>query len=155
MILASLFEKRASLIGGSHPSSPSAWLTSGADTFAGVNVTPDNALGVAAIFAAVRCGSETTAVLSIDLFKRLDGGGKKVERDHGASWVMREQPNADTSPFIFRETMQGFVETWGNAFAEIEFGGGQPRPTLSAHRDGRSCLGNDRCATVSTPGHRL
>jgi HK97 family phage portal protein len=105
-----------------------SWLSGVSDTFAGVNVTPDNALGVAAVFAAVRVGSESTAVLSLDLFRRLDNGGKEKERGHAASWLMREQPNPDTSPFVFRETLQGYTETWGNAFAEIAFdGGGQPR----------------------------
>ena len=136
------------MIGGSHPSAQSSWL-SPPDTFAGVNVTPDNALGVAAVFAAVRVGSESTAVLSLDLFRRLDSGGKDKERGHAASWLMREEPNEDTSPYILRELMQGHLETWGNAFAEIEFSGSgeptrlvqrSPAKVLRSTRKGRALV---------------
>ena len=98
----------------------------GQDTFAGVNVTPYNALGMSAVYAAVRILSEGVAVMSLDLYKRL-ARGKEEERDHPASWIMREDANPETSAFILKETFQGHLSTWGNCYGEIEFSrGGDP-----------------------------
>ena len=126
-ILGAFLESRASKLAAAHPSTSSvlSWL-SGQDTFAGVTVTPYNALGLSAVYAAVRILSEGVAVMSLDLYKRLPRG-KEAERDHGASWVVREDANKETSAFILKETLQGHLCTWGNAYAEIEFSkGGEP-----------------------------
>ncbi len=104
---------------GYHPSNDASWLTGGG-SFAGVNVTPANALQLGAVYAAVRILSESVASIPIKLYKRKNGGGADVERDHPASWVVREQPNENTTSFSWRETGQGHLCTWGNAYSEIE-----------------------------------
>lgn len=76
-------------------------------------VTHDAAAGLAPIFAAVRCVSESMSSLSVNVVK----DGKRV-RGH---WLERllDAPNPAQSRMEFLETMISAFELRGNAFAEV------------------------------------
>jgi HK97 family phage portal protein len=121
--LAGLFEQRFHV-----SQTPPGWVKKlgGWDTATGVDVTPDKALQVAAVFACVRILAETVASLPLPIYRRLGNGGKARAPDHYLYPILHDQPNPEMTSFSFRETMMGHVATWGNAYAEIEFnqGGG-------------------------------
>jgi len=125
-ILARVFERRASASGSFHVSQePPGWVEklSGWTTATSRQVTPDNALEVTAVFAAVRILAESVASLPLPLYRRvqLNGRqGKERARAHPLYRILHDAPNSEMSSFTFRETLMGHVTTWGNAYAEIE-----------------------------------
>lgn len=92
----------------------------GARTASGVVVTEHNALTLSAVWAAVQVISGSIASLPLHLYKRLPNGGKERMTDHPLYRILHDQPNSEMTSMVFRETLQGHVLTWGNAYAEIE-----------------------------------
>lgn len=95
-------------------------LDNGGGIFTGRSVNEEKALGFVPVLAAVRLRAETVASLPLPVYRRLSRG-KTVNRNHRAYSMLHDQANPEMSAFVFRETMQGFLEGWGNAFAEIEY----------------------------------
>jgi phage portal protein BeeE len=122
-ILAQFLERRASPENPStNLSNPASWLWDalGARPSAtGVTVNERTSLQSTAVYACVRIIAETVASLPLQVFRR-QARGKDVARDHPLYRILHERPNPEMSSFTFRETMQGHVCTWGNAYAEIE-----------------------------------
>jgi HK97 family phage portal protein len=87
---------------------------------AGVSVSQETALTYAAVWQAVTLISGQVASLPLILYKRLDGGGKERFTGHPLYRLLHDEPNPEMSSFIFRETLQAHVLTWGNAYAEIQ-----------------------------------
>lgn len=108
----------------SHPSNPEAWLMNmfgrGAETAAGVNVTPENALAVTAVWACVRILSETVASLPLPLYERLPSGGKARAVNHPLYSILHDAPNPEMTSFEYREVTMVHLATWGNAYSDIE-----------------------------------
>ena len=82
-ILSSMFERRAldensgwGLIKNIHLG------THGYSTPAGVTVTPDRAIQLTAVYAAIRVLAEGLASLPLVTYKRLPGGGKERAPEH-------------------------------------------------------------------------
>lgn len=118
--LASLFsssEKRA------HPSSDPTWLNTGKSlaTASGVDVTPDSALTYTAVWACVRILSESVAMLPLVLYERT-AQGKQRAVNHPLYTILHDVANPEMTAFELRETLQGHLATWGNAFGYIEWG---------------------------------
>jgi HK97 family phage portal protein len=88
-------------------------------SLAGVNVTPDNAVTVPAVWACVRYLSQTVAVLPWRVMKESNEG-KVLAQSHPVDWIIRKRPNPETSAFQFRETLVHWALLWGNGYAEIE-----------------------------------
>lgn len=125
-LLAGLFEKRATAGGSFHVSqSPPGWIDrwSSWGTAAGVSVNESNALQVAAVYACVRVLAETLASLPLPLYRRGAGGQKTRAPDHYLYSLLHDAPNPELTSFEFRETMQGHLGLWGNAYSEIEIDG--------------------------------
>lgn len=93
---------------------------------AGVNVTPDTAITVAAVWACLRYLSQTVAVLPWHVMR--DGGlGAEIQSRHPVDWLLYKRPNAEWSSFQFRETLTHWALRYGNGYAEIERDhGGRP-----------------------------
>jgi HK97 family phage portal protein len=94
------------------------WLGDG-PTGAGVVVTPNNALTLAAVWACVRVISEDVASLPLITYRRLDRGKERAPA-HPLYRLLHDEPNPYMTAMQFRETLQGHVLLWGNAYAEIE-----------------------------------
>jgi HK97 family phage portal protein len=104
---------------------PTRWLIEafGAEpTGSGISVGQETALTYSAFYAAVRVLAESVASLPLKVYQRLERG-KEVARAHSLYPILHDAPNETMSAFMFFETLQGHVLTWGNAFAEIQFNG--------------------------------
>jgi HK97 family phage portal protein len=91
----------------------------GTTTAAGVRVTEGNALLISTVYQCVRVIADTVASLPVFLYQRTPAG-KKRALDHDVYRVLHDQPNPFMSPFEFKQTLQGHLCLWGNAYAEIE-----------------------------------
>lgn len=90
-------------------------------TWAGVDVSQQNAMAYSAIFSAVRIISEHVATLPFRLMTKLDNGMATEEAtNHPLYNLLKYQPNPKTTPAVMKEIMQAHICTWGNAFAFIE-----------------------------------
>ena len=88
--------------------------------WSGANVTVDKAMGFVPIMAAIRVISENIASLPLQVFERLSKG-KRLAPEHRLYAVLHDSPNPEMSSMTFREVMQSHIESWGNAYAEIEY----------------------------------
>jgi HK97 family phage portal protein len=88
-------------------------------TLAGVYVTPDNAVQIAAVWACLRYLSQTVAMLPWNVLAS-DGAGAEVQAKHPVQWLIHTRPNPEWSSFQFRETLTHWALRWGNGYAEIE-----------------------------------
>ncbi len=87
---------------------------------AGVRVNEDTALTLGAVFACVRVIGEGLACLPWQVFDRLPTGGRQLQPQDPADWLLHFQANPETSAFCWRETMIAHALLWGNGYAEIE-----------------------------------
>lgn len=114
-IVARLFEKRSATL-----AQPDSWLAEvlgGGRTYAGVHVNHTTALTNSAVFNAIRIYAETIGSLPLILYRRLEPRGKERARDHYLYRLLHDAPNPEMTAMQFRETLQGHLVTWGNAYA--------------------------------------
>lgn len=88
-------------------------------TAAGVVITPDNAVTIAAVWACLRYLSQTVAVLPWHVMKPTPKGGE-LAPSHPLDYVLCRRPNPEWSAFQLRETLTHWALRWGNGYAEIE-----------------------------------
>lgn len=96
------------------------WVTGGRQTSSGERINENTALTCAAVYAANRVLGETLACLPLDVFRRLPSGGNEPAPNIPQQRLLHDQPNKETTSFIFRETLQVHLGTWGNGYAEIQ-----------------------------------
>jgi HK97 family phage portal protein len=89
-------------------------------TLSGETVSPGKAMTLSTWFACVRAISEDLAKLPLEIFERSEDGSKKLAKSHTLYRMLKLAPNEEMSSFTFRELMNGWALTWGNAYAEIE-----------------------------------
>jgi len=123
-----LAEVRGTWVGPIDASSPEiARLFARPPTSTGVAVSEQTALTYSAVWAAVSLIASNVASLPLILYKRLPNGGKERLIGHPLYRLLHDQPNAEMTSMVFRETLQAHVLTWGNGYAEIERDqGGRP-----------------------------
>ena len=94
----------------------------------GVRVDEMRAMQTTAVYACVRILAETIATLPVFVYKRNDRGREKVP-EHPLYRLLHDEPNPEMTAYTFKESLQGHVALWGNAYAEIEWDTrtGQPR----------------------------
>ena len=88
----------------------------GVATKSGVNVTTDQAMRCATVFACVRILSESIGSVPCKLYKRLPDGGKELALDHPLYGLVHDAPNANMSAMTFFETVMAHMSTRGNAY---------------------------------------
>lgn len=94
-------------------------ISGGARTLAGVAITPDTAVTIAAVWACLRYLSQTVAVLPWHVMK--DGPkGSAIQSKNTIDWLIYKRPNPEWSSFQFRETLTHWALRHGNGYAEIE-----------------------------------
>lgn len=120
-------EKR---IGAENPNMPisasvldSIW--SYGPTRSGVQVNEFSALTFAAVFAAVRILSESIGSLPLVTYEVLPRGRRRAT-DHPVYRLLMTEPNPEQNATTWKETLQGHLTLWGNAFCRIRLnqGGG-------------------------------
>jgi HK97 family phage portal protein len=81
------------------------------------NVTSDVALNYSAVFACTRVLSETAASLPLKLYKS-NGESRDEARETRLYDILHNAPNAEMTPFNFKECMMTSLCLGGNAFAQ-------------------------------------
>ncbi len=107
-------------------SKPDAWLVNflmGSTAKSGAVVNESTALNCMAVYACVKVLAETLSSLPFFVYER-DGESKNRARNHPLYEILHTQPNPEMSSMTFRETLQGHLCLWGNAYAEIEWNNG-------------------------------
>ena len=94
-----------------------------ADDSGGVSVTPSSALAYSAVFACVRVLSETIASLPLIFYERQAAGRRKATEFYLYPLLHDSGPNEHMTAMEFRETLQGHLAGWGNAYCQIEYDG--------------------------------
>ena len=139
-LLVRSLESRAAVSTSLHPGDPAlVSLLGGRPSASGVVVTPETALTMGAVFAAVRLKAQTVAALPLHVFRRV-ARGKVRDRAHPLYPVLHEKANPETTSYEWRSTMQGHLELRGNAYSEIEFTGGGDVKALWPLRPDRVAL---------------
>jgi HK97 family phage portal protein len=88
-------------------------------SLAGPLVTPDTAVTVPAVWAALRYLSQTVAVLPWHVMRDTPAGGEFAP-SNPVDWLIWQRPNPEWSSFQFRETLTHWALRYGNGYAEIE-----------------------------------
>lgn len=107
----------------SHPATPEQWLVDffggGQTSHAGVNVNEYTALNYSAFYRAVAILSQSVGSLPLILYERQRPRGKQRAVDHPLYPILHDAPNPEMTAMVFRETLEGHLCTWGNAYAQI------------------------------------
>ena len=85
----------------------------------GTPVSPDAALGVAAVYACVKVLAEDVAKLPLVVYRNTEDGGKEKALDHPLYRVLARSPNQVQNSFEFREMLQGHLALGGDCYAQI------------------------------------
>lgn len=89
----------------------------------GQNITADNALQNAAVFACVRVLAETIASLPLVVYRRTKNGGKEPATDHVLYGLLHDAPNSWQTSYEWREMIMGHLCLRGNGYAYKETDG--------------------------------
>lgn len=119
MILDRIFERRAS-ISLINPRDPGIvnLFGGGTETAAGVQVTPERAMRLSVVYAAVRIIAESIASLPLSIH-RITNDGSEVDTEHPYFELLHDAPNRWQTSFEWREMMLGHCVLRGNAYSEI------------------------------------
>jgi len=89
------------------------------NTAAGKNVTPDTAMGIAAVFSCVTVLSESMGSVPLNLYKYRKGGGKEIDDNNSLYGLLHDQPNEFQTSQQFIEMLTGHACLRGAGYAEI------------------------------------
>jgi len=87
-------------------------------TSSGIDVTTKAAVGLTAVWSAIKLLSESVAGLPIQVYRR-EGANKEVDRENPAFSILHSEPNPWMDSFSFHQTMMTDVLLHGNAYAII------------------------------------
>ncbi len=90
-----------------------------APVLSGTFVTPETAIGLAALWSAVNTISRDMAVMSPHVYRRLKGGGREIDSSHDVEGMLAGEPAANTDPFRWTQTEVSHTLTRGNGYCEI------------------------------------
>lgn len=87
---------------------------------AGINVTPDLALNLTAVYACVNIISRTIGLLPFNIMRKLPGGGSEVLRGDRLHFLINRRPNGIIKSFTWRETLIAQALLRGNSYSIIK-----------------------------------
>lgn len=93
----------------------------GRRTASGAIVNEKTAMTYSAFWACVRAIAKPVASLPLHLYERMDDGRRRAT-DHPLYRLLNSRPNPEMTGLSFRDVMTTYLLTWGNAYAEIEYG---------------------------------
>lgn len=96
----------------------------GVKTKSGSHVSELNAMQLSVVWCCIKILAEDSASLPLHLYRRLPNGGKEKATDHPLYMLMHDQPNQEMTSMQFRETFAAHLLSWGNGYAEKEYGKG-------------------------------
>lgn len=120
---------RAAKIGGKHPRDPvvASWFEDiYGDDSTGEWVTPDSAMRLSAVFAAVNLLSSTFLMLPPIVYRRLTGNERERDPGHNLYDRLRDEPNRSQTGEEYREMQMVHLLMRGNSYSEIIATGGDP-----------------------------
>ncbi len=97
----------------------------GSESYSGKAVTVSSSLQLSTVWACVNLLSRTSSTLPLNIYHRLDDGGRAVARDHVLYRLLHSQPNADMTAAVFRQVILAHLLLWGNAYVEKSFSAGR------------------------------
>jgi HK97 family phage portal protein len=96
-------------------------------TTAGKTVNEHTAMQTTAVYACVRILAEAIAGLPLHVYRYRHDGSKERVPLHPLYRLLHDEPNAEMTSFVFRETLMSHLLIYGNAYAQIiRNGRGQP-----------------------------
>ncbi len=101
---------------------PAQWLKEVFDvhpTYAGVDVTPEGAMGSSAAAACVRLLSESVGSLPLFVYRRTEASKLKAP-GHALYRVLHDRPNDYQTSYTWRQQAMAHVLLHGNAYSVIE-----------------------------------
>lgn len=84
----------------------------------GKAVTVRSSIQMTTVYACVRVIAETVASLPLHVYERTATGSQKALK-HTLYHVLHDEPNAEMTSFVWRETMLTHLLLWGNAYCQI------------------------------------
>jgi HK97 family phage portal protein len=90
-----------------------------APVLSGTYITPQTALGLTAVYAAINVISRDVATLPLNVYRKLPNGGREIAEDHPVQELVRWQPNDDMDAHRLRRDSMGHTLGWGNGLQEI------------------------------------
>jgi HK97 family phage portal protein len=93
--------------------------TGGLPSSSGVPVNARTAEGIPVVFSCDKVIKQDIAKTPIKLKRRNADGTRQDDITHPAYHLLHDLANPVMTAYEFKETMQGFLNLWGNAFAEI------------------------------------
>lgn len=109
------------------------WLGQYSLTSAGVNITPDNARQCAEVDACVSLIEDTVATVPLQFFERVSDNERVARTDDPLYALLHERPNAWQSSAEFRQMMEGWRQTYSNAYARVVAGPSGPKALEPVH----------------------
>lgn len=111
-------------VSSAHPKDPaiSRWFGNSNSSSAGINVTPDTAKQIIALYACVRIISENVSMLPIHLYRKTTKDDRQYRQlaDNLPLYnTLHNKPNRWQTPLEFKELMTAFAVMRGNGYAEI------------------------------------
>ena len=82
-------------------------------------VNERTSMQMTAVYCCVRILSEAVAGLPLHLYRYTDSGGNEKDTENKLYFLLHDEPNAEMTSFVFRETMMTHLLLWGNAYAQI------------------------------------
>ena len=98
---------------------PAAFRFFTGSTASGETVTEYSAMQISAVFCCVRILSEAVASLPLHMYRQTSDSGKVKAVDHPLYAVLHDEPNAEMTSFVFRETLMSHILLYGNGYAQI------------------------------------
>ncbi len=96
----------------------------GTKTKSGASISEMNAMQLAIVWCCIKILSEDSASLPLILYRRMKSGGKERATDLPLYSLLHDSPNPEMTAMTFRETHLSHVLSWGNGYAEKQFGKG-------------------------------
>lgn len=124
-MFAAAFRASAGNIGPPRDPVVAAWFGQGSQSASGMNVTPDNALRVTAVYRAVSLLAQTYASLPLGVYKLMPNGGSVLDIEHPLQYTLTKRPNKWQTSFEWREMMYGHFALRGRCYSEIISTGGK------------------------------
>ena len=95
----------------------------GSQTTAGLSITPENAREVPAVDACVSLLEDTLATVPLNLFERVSEDESERAVDHPLHKLLHDAPNEFQTSAEYRQMMEGWRRTHGNAYSQIVWRG--------------------------------
>jgi len=107
---------------GTSLADPASWLLDALGmkrTNAGVVVSEEGAMSLAAVYSCVKVLSEDVAGLPFVPFRRGDNDSREIAYESPVFDLLVHQPNPEMTPFTYHQTCMYSLALWGNFYAII------------------------------------